>query len=312
MSSPSRSGRFAFAAALALAAPASPAISRDPFLPALAPTGSVRVAVRVLGNNMPLVECEIDGRPCTLLFDTGATYTTIDAGFVRRELKDHKLEKVVLAGETNVTGEPSLVHAASLKVGAAEFSDFDLMVLDLSHLPKGIGEKVDGVLGMNVIGRVITLVSLGSGEAVFRPERESLRDFTNLAERVKADFLSVALKARRGGKTIDLIVDSASSFTFLSADTGWPTTGKELSLGATDVNANGNSLAPLEGEEGELELGIPVKVKPLVVKEPMNRIGADALLRYDVLIGQFGRGAAFRPRQGAASRTAAREKEENR
>ena len=271
---------------------------RVPFLPETAPTNEVAVAVRVLRNNMPLVAASVDGRPCTLLFDTGATHTTLDRGFVERELGDHRLEKVVLAGDTNVDGAPSLVHVGAFKVGAAEFADFDVMVLDISHLPKGIGERIDGVVGMNVVGRVMTLVSLGAGEVVFSPARSRLSGFENAVERERSDPFSIALKAGYGGRSIPLIVDSAASMTFLGRETGWPTTDEKVNLSATDVNGNGSSLAPAVGKPGELSLGIPVSINPMVVAEPMNRIGADTLLRYDLLIGW--RRVAFRQRREPA------------
>lgn len=287
----------ALATLFALAATSAFA-GRVPFLPETAPTNDTPVAVRVLGNNMPIVRGEVDGKPCTLLFDTGATHTTLDRGFVERELKDHKLEKVVLAGVTNVEGLPSLVHADSFKVGAAEFCDFDVMVLDISHFPKGIGEKIDGVIGMNVVGRVTTLVSLGAGEVVFAPARARLAGFTNAVDRAASDPFSIALKARYGEKEIPLIVDSAASMTFLGRETGWPTTDAKVEISATDVNGSGSSLAPVVGKPGELDLGIPVSISPMVVAEPMNRIGADTLLKYDLLIGW--RRVAFRPRQANA------------
>ena len=262
---------------------------RVPFLPETAPTNDTPVAVRVLGNNMPIVRGEVDGKPCTLLFDTGATHTTLDRGFVERELKNHKIEKVVLAGVTNVEGLPSLMHVDSFKVGAAEFCDFDVMVLDISHFPKGIGEKIDGVIGMNVIGRVTTLVSLGAGEVVFAPARARLAGFTNAVDRAVSDPFSIDLKARYGEKEISLIVDSAATMTFLGRETGWPATDAKVEISATDVNGNGSSIAPMVGKPGELVLG------PMVVAEPMNRIGADTLLKYDLLIGW--QRVAFRPRR---------------
>ena len=282
---------FAIAATSAFA-------GRVPFLPETAPTNDTPVAVRVLGNNMPIVRGEVDGKPCTLLFDTGATHTTLDKGFVERELKGHKIEKVVLAGVTNVEGSPSLVHAESFKVGAAEFRDFDVMVLDISHFPEGIGEKIDGVIGMNVVGRVTTLVSLGAGEVVFAPARARLAGFTNAVDRAASDPFSIALKARYGEKEIPLIVDSAASMTFLGRETGWPVTDAKVEISATDVNCNGSSLAPVVGKPGELVLGIPLSISPMVVAEPMNRIGADTLLKNDLLIGW--RRVAFRPRQANA------------
>ncbi len=282
----------ALATFLVLAA-ASAFAGRVPFLPETAPTNDTPVAVRLLGNNMPLVRGEVDGKPCTLLFDTGATHTTLDRGFVERVFPDRKLEKVVLAGVTNVEGSPSLVHAGSFKIGDAEFCDFDLMVLDLSHLPRGIGEKVDGVIGMNVIGRVTALVSLGAGEVVFAPARARLVGFTNAVDRVASDPLSIALKADCGGRMIPLIVDSAASMTFLGREVGWPETDEKAELSATDVNGNGNGLKPSVGKEGVLTLGIPLSVRPMVVAEPMNRIGADTLVKYDLLVGW--RRVAFRP-----------------
>ena len=284
--------RLATCLLLAVSAPGF--AGRVPFLPETAPTNDTPVAVRVLGNNMPIVRGEVDGKPCTLLFDTGATHTTLDRGFVERELKDHKLEMVVLAGVTNVEGLPSLVHADSFKVGVAEFCDFDVMVLDISHFPKGIGEKIDGVIGMNVVGRVTTLVSLGAGEVVFAPARARLAGFTNAVDRAESDPFSIALKARYGEKEIPLIVDSAASMTFLGRETGWPATEAKVEISATDVNGSGSSLAPMVGKPGELVLGIPLSISPMVVAEPMNRIGADTLLKYDLLIGW--RRVAFRPR----------------
>ena len=283
------------ATCLFLAVSASAFAGRVPFLPETAPTNDTTVAVRVLGNNMPIVRGEVDGKPCTLLFDTGATHTTLDKGFVERELKNHKIEKVVLAGVTNVEGLPSLVHADSFKVGTAEFTDFDVMALDIAHLHGGIGEKVDGVIGMNVIGRVLTLVSLGSGEVVFSPKRDRLAGFTNAVDRAASDPFSIDLKARYGEKEISLIVDSAASMTFLGRETDWPATDAKVEISATDVNGNGSSIAPVVGKPGELVLGIPLAISPMVVAEPMNRIGADTLLKYDLLIGW--QRVAFRPRR---------------
>ena len=48
---------FAIAATSAFA-------GRVPFLPETAPTNDTPVAVRVLGNNMPIVRGEVDGKPC--------------------------------------------------------------------------------------------------------------------------------------------------------------------------------------------------------------------------------------------------------
>ena len=123
---------FAIAATSAFA-------GRVPFLPETAPTNDTPVAVRVLGNNMPIVRGEVDGKPCTLLFDTGATHTTLDKGFVERELKDHKIEKVVLAGVTNVEEKRaglSVHFAANDRHVVAEDANRDRSVVSRCRLGK--------------------------------------------------------------------------------------------------------------------------------------------------------------------------------
>ena len=273
------------ASAFAAAAAASAGL---PFLPETAPDKPAVAEIQLVpGRLMPLVKCKVEGRDAVLLFDTGATHTTFDVAFVKRTLPDAKFEKVLLGGVTNVAGEPSLFHVSSLKVGEAEFGNFDAMALDLSHLAPGMAGRIDGVLGMNVIGRVATVVSLGSRRVVFSPGNDVRGRFGKMAVRRRDDPFSVAIDSAVGEKKFTLIVDSASSFTFLDAALGWPSTGRKETFGTLDVNGGGGISAE-RGEPGELALGESVRIAPLLVRTPMNRIGADTLLKYDMLV-DFGR-----------------------
>lgn len=259
-----------------------------PFLPATAPERPAVAEIQVVpGRLMPLVKCKVDGRDAVMIFDTGATHTTFDVGFVKRVLPDTKFEKVVLGGVTNVAGEPSLFHVSSLKVGEAEFGDFDAMALDLSHFAPEMAGRIDGIVGMNVIGRVATFVSLGSRRVVFSPGDDVRRRFGKMAKRRRDDPFSVALDAVVGEKKFTLIVDSASSFTFLDATLDWPSTGRKETFNTLDVNGGGG-LSAERGKPGPLALGEDVGIAPLLVRIPMNRIGADTLLKYDMLV-DFGR-----------------------
>lgn len=297
---------LALAAASAFAAPEVDIMLR-PFVPRSAPTNEVRVAVDVRpGNRMPLVECTVDGRPATMIFDTGASHTTLDVGFVARELLGRALQKVAMVGSTNVERQPSLVHAASLNVGEAEFADFDLMALDLSHLRKSVGARVDGIIGMNVIGRTMTLVSLGSGEVVFAPVRTRLAGFEKPVDRVRQaafggrpDPFSIDIDAEYNGRRLPLFVDSASSITVVEQASAWPAADKEVEIDAADVNSGGNGVKSRRGEPGEIMAGVPLRLEPEVVpdgvlyRDGRGRIGADTLLRYDMLVGASR--VAFRP-----------------
>ena len=254
------------------------------FLPLVAPKSPARTELAILPRkNMVFVQASLDGRACTLLFDTGATHTTFDVGFLKRELPEVKLGDVMLAGETNVEGVPKIFRVKSLKMGEAEFRGFHAMALDIAHLGTGIGTNVDGVVGMNVIGRVPALVSLGSRKVVFAPSPDDVAGFGEGIARIASDPFSIAMAASFGEKKFGIIVDSAATFTFLGKSTGWPSTGEPAGIGALDVNGR-SSLAAEKGRRGSLRLGSDVEISPLLVAAPMNRIGSDTLLAYDMLV----------------------------
>lgn len=258
--------------------------SDKPFIPKGVPKAQASVKLRILpGKNMAFASATLEGRECNLLFDTGATHTTFDIGFIRRELPNVKLEGVTLGGVSNVEGAPKVFHAHSFNLGDAEFREFDAMALDISGLTSGIGVKVDGVIGMNVIGCIPALVSFGARKVVFMPDKEECDGFGEGIARFRGDPMSVAMVPTIGDKKFGLIVDSAATFTFLDKSLGWPSTGESVGIGAIDVNGNG-AIKAEKGRTEKLKLGMDVEISPLLVAEPMNRIGADTLLAYDMLI----------------------------
>ena len=264
----------------------------DPFWAASAPTNEVRVAMEVLeGRNMPLVKAKLNGVELIMLLDTGATHTTFDLSFVKRAMPDAELKPVMLVGDSNVEGVPSYFQVGSLEVGGAKFGDFGAMALNLSHLPSAIGAKIDGILGMNTIGRVPVLISLSKGEVVFCPGEEARKGFEKWTTRFPGDPMSIVLKAVNDGKAFGMIVDSGASMTFLLAATGWQTIGEKADFPAVDINGS-TGLAPQRGVPGRLVVGgeLALEIAPLVVesRDPsMNRIGSDTLRRYDMLVDGF-------------------------
>lgn len=280
----------AFAASLVSGA--SPNIA---FIPRETPGEPAHAALAAGINGMRFVRCELNGKPCTMLFDTGATHTTFDINFVKRELPGEKLIATVDTGNTNVSQDLSVFHVASLKVGDALFGDFSAIAIDLSRMPSPEGEKLDGVLGMNVIGATRTLLSFGRSEAVFGLGKEAREGFEHPAMRRNDRFdFTILLAASRGdAKPFPVMVDSASTWTFLSKDSGWPATSNTVSIAALDVNGTTEAM-PTVGERGILKLapGAEIEISPLLVPGRMYRIGADTLQEYDMLVEQ--RAAAFK------------------
>lgn len=266
----------------------------DPFWAAQAPQKECRVHLKLLTrNNMPLVEAEVDGAKGMFLLDTGATHTTFDLSFVKKNMPKAKLSPVAMMAESNVEGAPRYVRVKSMKLGEAEFCDFGAMALDISHLHASIGSKVDGILGMSTIGRVPCLMEFGASEIVFVPGKESLAGFGRPVKRSLTDPMSILLPVKFGERTVEVLVDSGASFTFLSRDTGWPTTGEAANIPAVDINGKA-ALTPLVGKKGVLPVGDGLELSPLVVSGPMNRIGSNVLKEYDMLVA--GPYVAFRRR----------------
>lgn len=264
------------------------------FVPRSAPQAPQRVALARAGGGLTFARCELDGRPCLMLFDTGATHTTFDIGFVKREFPDRQMMQVMDSGDTNVSQNPSIFHVDSLKIGEAEFCDFSAMAIDLSSLHGPLGEKLDGVLGMNVIGASRTLVSLNGNELVFGLGKEARDGFENPAMRLNDRFdFTILLSTDCGKGAFPLIVDSGSSWTFLQKDCGWTATTNEVAFMARDING-ADGMKPAVGEKGILRLTphAELEITPLLVPQPLNRIGVDVLREYDMLVEP--RAVAFR------------------
>lgn len=253
------------------------------FTPATAPSGEIVVPLRVQDrNNMMLVDCKVDGVPCTLIFDTGATHTSLDRTFAARALPDSKTEDVVVAGETNVRDKPVSVRVKTLSVGGAEFGGFSVMSVNLGHLSGTVGTKVDGVLGMNVISRVPCLLSAGTGKVVFNPSESRLEGFGQKVRSASPDPLEIAFGMRNRSGRFAILVDSGASFTFMNSR-HWPKAEGDVDLGASDVNGKG-AMKATRGATAPLQLGTPIEITPLVGDDAPDCIGADTLKRYDMLI----------------------------
>ena len=265
---------------------------QENFIPRILPSVGAKARLEELSpNNMPIVKGKLGGVECNLLVDTGATHTTFDRSFLKKNFPDLELDGVLLAGETNVESIPSIAKAPELGMGEAVFAQFDIMALDLRALEESVGCAIHGIVGMNVLGATRTRISLADGEIAFSLPPEA-RDGFAPARRVALEdsfTMTLAIKTPRGAK--ELIVDSGSTWTFLDESFDWPLDGNSpqgsasSQISARDINSS--SLLDMEkGAKGELEFwgGAKITLEPLISKSPLNRIGSDVLRVYDILI----------------------------
>ena len=237
-------------------------------------------------NGMPLVAAAVDGVPCTLLVDTGASHTTLDLGFVTNGLKSVALLDVQLVGRTNVATPPKFAATRSLTVGEATFDTEGLMAIDLSHLQVAMGRRVDGILGMNHLREKPCVVSLRRGLLVWNPSEAECAGFRPLAVRDHGMTFEVLTKTPTGAETA-LLVDTGSTFTFVD-ETLWPAADGELKLETADVNIR-LGRAFRRGRFAEIVCGeaVSIGVSPVLTPEKgRNQLGADVFKTYDLLISR--------------------------
>lgn len=142
--------RVALAGLVGVAAACGPQAPREVPAQELAETSEVPL-VRVAGSPLnPFVRAEVNGKPGLFLVDTGATVTCLDSRFAdglglrQRGIAPERIR-------TNVTGEIKTARVGGMRLGRHHFNAFTAAVLRLGHLEEGLGHKVDGVIGMNVL-----------------------------------------------------------------------------------------------------------------------------------------------------------------
>lgn len=113
---------------------------------------SAKVKFRLAGGAQPLIllPVEVNGEgPFEFILDTGARTSLLSS-----EL-GQKLEAKIIGSKEGQSAEGavsvSLAKASSLAVGSAKLDDVDVGLVDLSHIGKTVGSKIDGDLGYNFL-----------------------------------------------------------------------------------------------------------------------------------------------------------------
>jgi predicted aspartyl protease len=113
---------------------------------------SARLKFRLAGGAQPLIllPVKINGAgPFDFILDTGAGTSLVSA-----QLGQTLGIKVVGSKEGQSAGgavSVSLARLDSLEVGSAKLNDVDVGLVDLSHIGKTVGAKIDGDLGYNFL-----------------------------------------------------------------------------------------------------------------------------------------------------------------
>lgn len=237
----------------------------------------------VPGNNMPLIDVELDGVKATLLLDTGASHTTLDYGFVTNSLPAAPLQEVQITGSTNVAVTPKLVGVKTITVEGKALEGEMVMTIDLSHLSKAVGRPVHGILGMNHLGLYPSIISLNKGTITWNPTQEDLVGFRPTMARKTGTTFEIMTKTP-SGKFAAMLLDTGSTFTFVTPEV-WEESEESVKMGAADVNKNAQ-IGYKRGKNGELNFGRGFKLEltPFISTDGKSQIGSDLLKSHDIYL----------------------------
>lgn len=111
------------------------------------------------------------------------------------------------------TGSPLSFHRDGLiSLGGESFSvPTSLMGVDSAYITDKVGERVDALVGMDIIGRGGLLVDVPGGRVVFGCPTERM---TRLPSRLGMGYMSVEMELR--GRSVNVIIDTGAPTSYVS------------------------------------------------------------------------------------------------
>ncbi len=98
-----------------------------------------------------LVSAEINGKPVTLILDTGATQTILDAQLLGLTNLDLKMSRFSGSGP-GLRGE-AVWATARVKLGARVWHDQRIVAMNLKELTPRYGRPIHGILGQDILSQ---------------------------------------------------------------------------------------------------------------------------------------------------------------
>jgi predicted aspartyl protease len=202
--------------------------------------GSAKVKFRLAGGAQPLIllPTRVNGAgPFDFILDTGAGTSLLSA-----ELAQQLNIKILGTKEGQSAGgkiSVSLAKVDSLAVGQAKIEDVDVGIVDLDHISKTIGAKIDGDIGYNFLKHFRVTIDYQTGEIRFggpkRIENFGRSSKTEIAMRLASPAKPLVL--------VDVYANRRGPFQF-AIDTGTSTTAIAPEV-AQQLGIDGSPIGPL-------------------------------------------------------------------
>lgn len=218
----------------------------------------------------------VNGQPLLMLIDTGATHTVLHTESAEKLKGLHWIDTSQM--QFNGNSKQSIKMAlGALQVGPGQSPIHPLMVLDLSGVRSMMHEKVDGIVGMDMLNSLP--YTFNFKEKSFNwgvvPNGE-LVPLTGDRDPNARLFMDV----KSGEATFKLLLDTGSTVTKVHQKQWAPGVGEAIAAQISDVDAAAE-ISATEGKKGVLQLAKDVDslaFTPLLCPESERTVlGLDAL-----------------------------------
>ena len=177
-------------------APADPASKTQSL-----PRAAIKLPIRLYWGYLVIVEGSIgDFQKLTFLVDTGAYPSVIDRKIALKLGLAEQPSRVNLQNKSVQTG---LVTLPSLLLGPLRVESLPVLTEDLSFLQKTLGNKVDAIIGLDVLGKSSFTVNYITKEMILGPV-ESLR----FSAPFDTDVPIVTVRTKFQNQHLRLVVDT--------------------------------------------------------------------------------------------------------
>ena len=252
---------------------------------------SAKVKFRLAGGAQPLILLPVhvnDQGPFDFILDTGA-----GTSLLTPELAKQLNVKIVGSKEGQSAGGSvavSLAKADSLAVGDARIDDVDLGIVDLAHVGKTIGAKIDGDLGYNFLKYFRITIDYGDCEIRF----DDPKRVETFGRSAKAELPIRLASPAKPLLLIDVHLNGRGPFQF-AIDTGTSTTAitpqlaKELGIVSSPIGAGTTAGAQVGVRAGNIESfqlgGAKIDNMAVVVADFFEMLSAAIGAKLDGIVG---------------------------
>lgn len=228
-------------------------------------------------SGLLLITALVADTPMRMILDTGATHTILHEGSVAKLKKNYFwIDTSHIIFEGNTQQKPKML-AAPLMAGPGISPRHALVVLNLGAVRSMMGEEIDGIIGMDILGSLPFTFNLKQNELYWgTPEGAVLTPLYGTMTRGGR----MMVKAKCGSKEVEMLLDTGSAITRLKKGDWEAGVAGEIMAKMGNVN-NTTQGKMLEGKPADIEVAEGVKLRNVapLLEEP----GAPVLLGLDAL-----------------------------